>query len=134
MKPFLKVLLVFLFLGCEKKLIDYRNKYTGTWEFNYAITDCSIVGVPCDTIRGSSTGQIFYNKDNSKGLLYIQFTPGRDTQYGIDKNGHFTDCNIEGEFSDKKHVAFKQVSRAGCTLNGHSGSSYTVTGVRKNNQ
>ena len=127
----LLVPLVLLFLwGCEKKLIDYRNKYVGTWEFTCVIADCPPANESkCDTIRSTSTGKIFYNKNHGKGMLYIQFTPERKQQYCIDKHGNFTNCDMEGRFSDTKHLVLVQRTKTEC--GGQGIGSYTVTGIRK---
>ena len=124
---YLSVLLL-LTIGCKKRLIDYRNKYCGTWEFNYQY-QYSGQGIYQPTTQGSANCEIYYLKHGPREVIYFNFQ-NIDTVYTVEKNGNLFGCGSNGQFDSRKKMHFTY-SSSSCTGGIGGTHSYTITATKK---
>lgn len=118
--------IVFLFLGCEKESIDYRDKYCGEWYFTTIIRSFSMENESSSHDTIYYDGLIWYeNKDS----IIIEYRENRVLEFEINDSGEiFIDryYPTHGEFIDENNVNFNLYSGG---LGGGTGES--VSGIRK---
>jgi hypothetical protein len=96
--------LIFLFAGCDNKNSDYRDMYTGVWNFSYSVTEVNI----------DSMGSFFYSdslnflgsimKGQRNNEIIIQYAPDNSISLEIDENGNiagFPSNYCSGEFHNQ---------------------------------
>lgn len=119
-------------ISCKKRPFDYRNKYLGSFTFNYSIEDCDKASnPPCMNESGVYAGKIFYEKNDERDVIRINFAPNWSGRFRIDKNGNFKGCGITGKFEGKNSVSFVEIGSSVCTLALGSSYSYTVSGTKQ---
>ncbi len=134
MRNIIYIALTFLMLStlaCEKKLFDYRNKYTGAYEFNY-YSDSWIDGqgiISADS--GNYMGSISYDK-KTDDLILVDYCGGGSMELEMDKDGTLRMCGVSiGEINDDWEVNIKFTSNV-CGQAGMGGGSNTkITGKKK---
>jgi hypothetical protein len=123
-----------LFIECEKRIIDYRNKFCGTWQFEYHIKQVSL-GNPTIESEGTYQGKVFYHKkdrkEDGKKFIYFEFAPGWTAAYLVDKSGQLTGCvkTSKGEFTGTSAITFTNTSVSCMTRLGGE-DTYTVSATR----
>ena len=114
-------------IGCKKRLIDYRNKYCGTWEFNYQYQYRG-QGIYQPVTEGTEDCKIYYLKHGPREVLYFNFQ-NIDSVYVVERNGSFSNCGSSGKFDSRKKMQFTYSSSSCGGLGGTH--SYTVTATKK---
>ncbi len=128
---FLVFTISFLILtGCEKKLINYRNKWVGEYQFTFSYTSQTVNGEYYSIENQESTGRIYYTKDGSKNNIVIEVDKLKTYSGEIYKNGELDICGVSGLASDKNNIEFKFSSQQ---CGGALGFSivHVVKGVKK---
>lgn len=122
------IVVLLMTIGCKKRLIDYRNKYCGTWEFNYQYQYCG-QGVCQPVTQGFENCKIYYLKRGPREVVYFNFQT-IDTVYTVERNGSFSGCGSSGKFDSKNKMHFTYSSSS---CHGGMGGThyYTVTATKK---
>jgi hypothetical protein len=129
---FLFLSLIIISSGCKKKLFDYRNKYTGDYNFVYSYSSWTLsLGVyESDTIYYS--GKVYYDK-KSKGIIKINYTSNATLELQINKNGDLSlQCGTTiGKFENKNKLTLNYSTNScpGGGLGG--GSNFSITGIKQ---
>ncbi len=97
-----------LVFSCEKENKDYRDNYTGNWDFTVELTEFNI-----DSIGHYSQDSVFYSGKISIGSaendIKIQYTESEYITLIIDKSGEISGfptqyCSGEFENENKLHL------------------------------
>ena len=115
-------------LSCERRPIDFRNKYRGSYTFTSHTVHWTVSS-------GSSssdeifTGWVDYYTIDDRDKIRIKFSESREPQYmAILKDGTLSECGTDcGKFESSDRVSFTLRNCSG--LGG--GFSIKVTGTRE---
>ncbi len=117
-------LLLFLTIGCEKSVFDYRHKYVGDWNFEVIEYQWCMYPYPSgwsqiDTIF--YTGDISYGDEKSE--LLVNYKSNKSIVISINKDGIVEGSYEEsGQFDDKEHLSLTLRSSQSML-----GAGYTIT-------
>jgi hypothetical protein len=136
-RNFLKIVLTTLVINtipfsCKKQLFDYRNKYTGDYDFTYSYSSWIVNQGTVSSGTSNYSGKVYYDK-KSEGVIKINYEANTTLELNIDRNGNLTLlCGVQaGKFESKNKVTlnYGTGSCAGSGMGG--GSNYSVTGIKK---
>ncbi len=128
--PLLMFILIITISSCKKNLIDFRNKYTGDFDFTYSYSSWNInVGVfAADTLYYA--GKVYFEND---GKIIINYYSGNELELGIDKDGNLSlSCGASaGKFDNSGSVSI-DYSTGSCPGGGlGGGTNYKIRGTKK---
>lgn len=115
--------------SCEKRVFDYRNKYCGDYFFEVDATQ--VVDTEATQSQWKYDGKVFYDKEDDRELLRINYSPTTNLTVRVSKGGTiFISANMalaNGEFykRDSLHFSYTYVQSPATS------TSVDVRGIRK---
>ncbi len=95
-----------IFHGCQRELVDYRNKYVGNWIFNVEIKEVNTDSIGCFSFDTVCFDGVICFGDEPNEIL-IHYTEENKVQLIVDEEGvlsGFPTHYCEGEFENDNNV------------------------------
>ncbi len=124
---FLAILVSSLGSSCEKRLIDYRNKYTGDYNITYK-TSWSAINGSSGSTSTDYTARVYYLK-KEKGKIRMDYN-NNTIVIDLDKKGNVLMCEDKTGKFNENDFAFSYYSCGGSHAHGGSGS-WKYSGTKK---
>ncbi len=116
-------------ISCEKRLIDYRNKYCGDYYFE--VSETLNVGSESTVTTSEYEGSVSYIKENGRNEILINYNPSSAAALLVSKSGILSEedspkSNLSGQFYgvDSLHYVFTY------SISPAAAGSRTVSGKR----
>ena len=129
--------LMLILTACNKRIFDYRNKYTGKYGFEYTESlwnsgSSGGTGGVYETNLYKYSGKIDYDKENDE-IIKIHYRANAICEVKVTKNGDlFLPCGSKvGKFSSKKQVTVNIGSGTCAYTSLGSGFKGTIKGRKK---
>lgn len=127
MKKIIFIFFCFSILSCKKTPFDYRNKFTGN--YNFTIQEHSVYGIFPVTVHDTTytnEGKIEIGSDENDVLISPQNISLQATIYEDGTLSGYYNNNGKGEFSSTKEMkyTFGNYSPGGST-------TFTITGTKE---
>lgn len=102
---FFLLLTVFL-SSCDKRPFDYRNKFTGYYQFEFTVTtwDANLNDTTTDIIK--MEGSVDYDKKGPRDEIKISISGLQQFTVTIDKDGTISSCGGSGKIENKRDFIF----------------------------
>ncbi len=100
------ILLSILVNSCDKRAFDYRNKFTGFYQFEFTVTtwDDNLNDTTTDIIQ--MDGRVYYNKKSPRNEITISISGLQEFIVHINKAGIIESCGGYGQIKKKQDLIF----------------------------
>lgn len=102
--PIIAIYVLFTFIGCNKHLFDYRNKFLGDYTFNIHETGYNTLSNEIVDTMYIYNGKIEYGK-NEKNIS-ISFLEALSAEPNLYEDGSIIGDGVRGEFNSTNKLGF----------------------------